>query len=58
MFIDIFASVMLLSGKSRNPEKWVAADAGIDRVSIGRAKEDKQFNRKKNKKSISKSRKD
>ena len=35
MFIDIFASVMLLSGKSRNPEKWAAADAGIDRVSIG-----------------------
>lgn len=35
MFIDIFASVVLLSGKSRNPEKWAAADAGIDRVSIG-----------------------
>lgn len=33
MFVDVFASVMLLSGKSRNPERWEAADAGIDKVS-------------------------
>lgn len=33
MFVDVFASVMLLSGKSRNPKRWEAADAGIDKVS-------------------------
>ena len=33
LFIDVFASVMLLSGKSRNAERWAAADAGIDKVS-------------------------
>lgn len=33
MFVDVFASVVLLSGKSRNPERWEAADAGIDKVS-------------------------
>lgn len=35
LFVDIFASVMLLSGKSRNVEKWAAADAGIDKISAG-----------------------
>ena len=35
LFVDIFASVMLLSGKSRNIERWAAADAGIDKISTG-----------------------
>lgn len=30
--LDIFASAMLLWGKSRNPKRWEAADAEIDKV--------------------------
>lgn len=33
IWLFVFASVMLLSGKSRNAERWAAADAGIDKVS-------------------------
>ena len=33
LFIDIFGSFMLLTGKSRNPERWIATDAGMDKIS-------------------------
>lgn len=33
LFIDIFGSFMLLTGKSKNPERWIATDAGMDKLS-------------------------
>ena len=33
LFIDIFGSFMLLTGKSKNQERWIATDAGMDKLS-------------------------
>lgn len=33
LFVDIFGSFMLLTGKSKNPERWIATDAGMDKIS-------------------------
>ena len=32
LFVDIFGSFMLLTGKSKNPERWIATDAGMDKI--------------------------
>lgn len=32
-FVDIFGSFMLLTGKSKKPERWIATDAGMDKIS-------------------------
>ena len=33
LFVDIFGSFMLLTGKSKKPERWIATDAGMDKIS-------------------------
>ena len=33
LFVDIFGSFMLLTGKSKNPGRWIATDAGMDKIS-------------------------
>lgn len=34
LLIDVLASVILLSGKSSNPKQWMAANDGLDKVSL------------------------
>ena len=33
LFVDIFGSFMLLTGKSKKPERWITTDAGMDKIS-------------------------
>ena len=33
LFVDIFGSFMLLTGKSKKPGAWIATDAGMDKIS-------------------------
>lgn len=57
LFVDIFGSFMLLTGKSKNPERWIATDAGMDKISAKIARKIARSLEKRLKKAYPKARK-